>query len=609
MRIDQRLKREDLNSRQICFIECWGSLSHKDSLDTDRVSFNNILNSINEITYLYTASRISKRENKRRMVAGELVAILQADTSLSHPHFKGIPGRLKELLEYKDAWEDLGRSPIEKKRGLIENFFKELTEQLIAYYIPVNIDLLSQELAKTSVPEMQDYAIIVSLCNNIMSFMLTIGIPLRECNLLHSRILLNHVNSFDVRFDSWKEKVQVIEQDFTVRFSMENNKLYDMLTGRGQQTSFNGCTYNTYINNKNKKITHAEIMVRTFSVLAAKEKAEIMLKDSLDVVAYMLGSGNINKHQAFSVTNAAGEVVDVAGYSNEILTNSDRLTLDEFGHFMQAMSSLYSKSSLVSSRKCSAAFRFLRGGLATETSEENRFSAYWSALESLTLGVSSENLDHDDHVNFTTPACMGFDYVVKQLIAIRGICKLLDIRPNLQDGTTVTPGTATLHEIFLYLKDTSFMSYIKHSMQEYPYPLFTIEKFASTCVLARDLGKKIISHEKKVSRHLYRLYILRNAIAHNAESNPYIVFLTANLEHYLRGTINAMFYASTMTDAIDSPESAFQRYLDMHEVALRSLEPTYGIEEKEHNLIKGMIFRGEITPNDELLRDWIKLHN
>ncbi|STZ75030.1 Uncharacterised protein [Klebsiella pneumoniae subsp. ozaenae] len=49
MRIDTRLKRTGLTPRQLFFIECWGSLAHKESIDTDRVSFNNILNAISEI--------------------------------------------------------------------------------------------------------------------------------------------------------------------------------------------------------------------------------------------------------------------------------------------------------------------------------------------------------------------------------------------------------------------------------------------------------------------------------------------------------------------------------------------------------------------------------
>lgn len=49
MRIDVRLRRNGLSPRQLFFIECWGSLAHKESTDTDRVGFNNILNAINEL--------------------------------------------------------------------------------------------------------------------------------------------------------------------------------------------------------------------------------------------------------------------------------------------------------------------------------------------------------------------------------------------------------------------------------------------------------------------------------------------------------------------------------------------------------------------------------
>lgn len=607
MRIDPRLDRTGLNTRQICFIECWGSLSHKDSLDTDRVSFNNILNAINEIEYLYHTPGIAKREKKRKFVAGELVAFLKEDTALQNPIFRGIPDRILHLLDYKAAWNDTGRSPIEKDRGLMENYFIELRNLLIEHYIPINIVLLENELAKTSVPLQDDYATIINLCNNIMSFMLTLGIPLKECNYHYVRTLLNRNHTFSARFNSWKLKVNVKEQQYTVRLLMENNKLYDMLTSATTQTVFNGCSYSNYINAHSKKITAVEIEVTSFSILAAKLQSDNILSDSLDVVAYMLGAGEINKHNAFSVTDATGYITYINDFNNEILTNADRLTLNAFSHFMDSMTTLLQKSSPVSSRKMSAAFRFLRNGIAIKDSEENRFSAYWSALESLTKGVSSENLDHDDHVAHTTPSCMGFDYIIKQLISIRGMSKTLNIKTPL-NGVIVEPENETLYQIYLYLKDPNFITGIRPSFQNYPYAFYTIMKFTELCNDARKMGDKIIKHSDKVKRHLYRLYILRNAIAHNAESNPHIVFLTANLEHYLRGTITAMFYTSTMIETVDSPESAYQRYLDMYEMSVHQLEPTYSREEKEHKEINGNIIKGKIIPNDSLLQDWIKLH-
>lgn len=254
----------------------------------------------------------------------------------------------------------------------------------------------------------------------------------------------------------------------------------------------------------------------------------------------MVGPGVINKHQAFDVTDSSNAVVRIHSFSNAILTNSDRLTLNAFRHFITSMTTLLRKSSPASSRKVRAAFRFLRNGIVVKDSEENRFSAYWSALESLTKGVSSDNLDHDDHVVFPPPSCMGFDYVIKQLISIRGMSKTLDIEVQY-NGVQLAPANLSLQEIYQYIKDPAFLLTLQLSFHDYPYAFYTINKFAQICHNNRILAVKILSHSDKVKRHIFRLYILRNAIAHNAESNPYISCLTDNLEHYLRGTISAIF--------------------------------------------------------------------
>ena len=135
-----------------------------------------------------------------------------------------------------------------------------------------------------------------------------------------------------------------------------------------------------------------------------------------------------------------------------------------------------------------------------------------------------------------------------------------------------------------------------------------LRKFTGLCVQPRELGKKIIRHAEKVERHIYRLYILRNTIVHNAESNPYIQFLTVNLEHYLRGTINAMFYTASMLPVIRSPEEAFQRYLHMYEILVNELEPTFGIPPGEHRSVESLIGQNKITPADSKLKAWLKLH-
>ncbi|MFI7974404.1 hypothetical protein [Serratia marcescens] len=608
MRIDIRLKRTGLNIRQIFFIECWGSLAHKESTDTDRVSFNNILNAINELLSLFPQGNKFKGQDKRRRAAQELLELLKDDVVLADACFENIPAQLRSMLDAKNAWSDKERSPVEKYQGLMESLFTQLKLTLEEHYLPASLQRLRAELGKEGIPSDHDYACIVSLCNNIMSFLLTLGMPLAECSLLYSRILMNDQRNFDDRFASWAEKVNVRSQRFTVSLVMENDKFYDMLQQAGAETVFNGCRYIPFISDKGRRSIRAEIEVVAVSVLSARVKADFVLKDSLDVVAYMLGRGQINTHNAFLVRDGEGNKTEIEGFSNEILINSDRLTLSEFGHFMQAITGLFTKASPESARKVSSAFHFLRNGLSNKTTQENQFTSFWSALEALTLDVSSRQLDHDEHVVFTTPPCMGLDYVVKQLISLRGISRQLKLRLPLQDGSRVIPGEADLDDIYTYLKDGEFIRQFGEALRDYPYASYMLRKFTGLCAQPRELGKKIIRHAEKVELHIYRLYILRNAIVHNAGSSPYIQFLTVNLEHYLRGTINAMFYTASMFPVVRSPEEAFQRYLHMYGMLVNELEPTFGIPPGEHRGVESSIEQNKITPSDPILKAWLKLH-
>ncbi|MBP1039195.1 hypothetical protein J8631_26950 [Serratia fonticola] len=608
MRIDIRLKRTGLNLRQIFFIECWGSLAHKESTDTDRVSFNNILNAINELLSLFPQGNKFKGQDKRRRAAQELLELLKDDVVLADARFENIPAQLSSMLDAKNAWSDKERSPVEKYQGLMESLFTQLKLTLEEHYLSASLQRLRAELDKEGAPTDQDYACIVSLCNNIMSFLLTLGMPLAECSLLYSRILMNDQRNFDDRFASWAEKVNVRSQRYTVSLVMENDKFYDMLQQAGAGTVFNGCRYIPFISNKGRRSIRAEIEVEAVSVLAARVKADFILKDSLDVVAYMLGRGQINTHNAFWVRDEEETATEIPGFSNEILTNSDRLTLSEFGHFMSAITGLFTQASPESASKVSSAFHFLRNGLINKTTHENQFTSFWSALEALTLDVSSGQLDHDEHVVFTTPPCMGLDYVVKQLISLRGIAKQLNLVLHLQDGRIVLPGGIDLEDIYSYLKDSHFTEKFGEALTDYPYASYMLRKFTGLCTQPRELGKKIIRHAEKVELHIYRLYILRNAIVHNAGSSPYIQFLTVNLEHYLRGTINAMFYTASMFPVVRSPEEAFQRYLHMYEMLVKELEPTFGLSSKEHPSVESSIVQNKIIPTDSMLKTWLKLH-
>lgn len=610
MRLDKRLVRDGLTTRQVFFIECWGSLSHKDSIDTDRVSFNNILNALKELMYLYRYKVKYNAVEKRTRAAEELYELLEHDRVLARGAFQGIPAQIKSLIVSKNQLKDSGRSIIEKNYSLMESLITHLVELLETSYIKEALVVLEELLEHGTDPTDDELGDISDISNRIMSFMLTLGMPLSECYLLYQRILLGkNIPEFHDRFNSWKDKISSPMQPYTVTLIMENDRLHEMLLVNNPPVKFNGCTYTPFTTIKNKKATSIEIKTEGISVLSARVRADSILTDSLDVVAYMIGNGDINIHKSFNVADKDGIAIDLQGFENEINVNQDRLTLREFSHFINSIRKLCDNSSDASLKKISSAFHFLRNGVCNR-SKESRFTSFWSALESLTLGVSSkDNIGHDEHVIYSVVPCMGMDYVVKQMVAVRGIIRYLNLYIRDEDGQRIDFVNADLATLYTNLKNANTTRQLLDALAPYPYAKYMLNKLIQLCITPRDLGNKIIRHAEKVTLHIHRLYILRNSIVHNADSSPYIDILTANLEHYLRGVINAMFYTASAIPKIRSPEEAFVRYHFMYDSLVKELEPTYGVtKDSEIKSINNQIGNGGITPSDDKVVEWLKLH-
>lgn len=609
MRIDKQLNKQGCTPRQVFFIECWGNLSHKNSIDTDRVSFNNPLNASNELLFLYQFGDKYKGIDKRARAAEELLELLKKDVVAAQPIFEDIPQTLISLLETKELLRDSGRSPVEKKQKLIQSMVNQLVDSFETYYIEKAIELIEIELNLTSEPSDPDYEKIANLSNGLMSVVLTLGMPISECYLLYKRILLGKNGElFSSRFSSWRSKLCNQPTEYDVKITIESNKLHDMFQSTQQSVTFNGCIYQPVITEKNKKAVEININTIARSVLSARVNAEAILEESLDVVAYMIGRNDINTHSSFTVKDSSGLITNIAKFENEINANTDRLTLSEFSFFMNSMGKIYTQSPSKSLKKISSAFHFLRNGIS-KSSKESRYTSYWSALESLTLGVSSNDLTHDEHVIYSVVPCIGVDYIVKQMALMRDIILSESMIVTDSAGSAIDFNHASLADLYTYFKDGSISSQIESGLVNHPYSAYMFRKLLLLCNNHREMGSKIIKHAEKVTLQIHRLYILRNSIVHNAESSPYIEMLTANLEHYLRGTINAMFYMASTLPRVSSSEEAFIRYHHMFEKMIVDLEPTHGAK---HNKIEGInkqIGEGQIVTSDAVLVKWLKLHS
>ncbi|MGM8417523.1 hypothetical protein ACS6GC_21785 [Enterobacter hormaechei subsp. xiangfangensis] len=609
MRIDRRLSREALTERQLYFIECWANFCHKYSPDTDRVGYSNTLSTIRELLFLYGMEDRFSADKKRLRVATELLELLESDQVLKRETFGGIPDQLMSLLD-REMLPDPTRSAVEKRPRLISSLCVQLAEVTEASYVTEALEMLVQELFTEQPLAEQNAQNIYALTNGIMSVLLTRGMTLTECYLLYNNIFRNmgaEPDGFHDAFHSFRQKLVTPTRNVTVRMFITSEKLHNLLITQGPTLQFNGCVFRPLTEARPRFSLSVDIPVCSMSDASARNMAGQMLRESLDVIAYMAGKGEIKVQKQFTIIREDGET-EVPRFDNEIEANADRLTDEEFARFMVAMDRLFMDTPVVSRKKISSAFRFFRNGIESQV-QESRFTAYWSALESLTLGVAPGTPSHEQHVISVVVPCMVLDYIVKQLFSLRQVLSFIQREPG---HPLRGPDTALLPlgQLYSLLKDADRARELQVDLQRYPYVMYRVRKLAGICASPEKMAHKLEQHAEKVTRHLHRLYLLRNTIVHNAGTSPHIDLLTVNLEHYLRATISALFNIVVIHPSVSTAEEAFTRCQFTAESVFRELNPLHGITEKKAiAVIEKKMNEGMISRSDARLIAWLNAHD
>ena len=116
-----------------------------------------------------------------------------------------------------------------------------------------------------------------------------------------------------------------------------------------------------------------------------------MLRESLNVIVYMVGRGNISMQKQFIIVR--GEVeTEAPRFDNEIEVNADRLTNEEFTGFMFAMDRLFADTPDVSRKKISSrTHRTGRGNTRSNTSAPSGVSCRRMRSQ-VTTGCSVQNV-------------------------------------------------------------------------------------------------------------------------------------------------------------------------------------------------------------------------
>lgn len=610
MRLDSRIQRDGLQTQQLFFIECWSSLTSLHSIDSDRVTYNNALNATNELLELYTHGDKHRAAEKRYHVMSELLDILKSDLCLSDAVFKELANQIRLLCDNKDL-KDQNISPVEKKRYLVTSLLTQFKEKILSSYRTVAITVLREKLFNGEKQDADTLTSIYNTTNLLISTLLTLGMPISECYLLARNYLRERTDTFENQFQPFTQKITEEERSITISLKLISERLYSLIESSGQSFEFKNCRFEHIQSDKNNTVS-VEIIVTAISFSAARQIAESELYRALDVIAYMMGRDEIKidkRYRASTNDNGNEQAKTLPHFDKQLVNASDRLGLDEFSLYIRTMSKLYKNAGIHTVRKVSSAFRFFRNGILTDGTPESRFTAFWSALESLTLGVSTDNLNHDAHVIHSVLPCIGLDYPVKQLFALRGVARALQWSPFIIDGQDVDLKTLNLAELYCHLKSQAIVVELNHRLENFPYAKYRFSQLIVLCQSPYQLGLKIQMHRAKVEMQIHRIYRTRNAIIHNAATPDRLDMLIVNLEHYLRSTLNSMVYMMESAPTISSPEEAFNRYQFQAEQILIELEPSLGVKQKDKEGITKQIANGNVVPKDDLLIKWLKMHS
>lgn len=609
MRLDTRIDRSGLEPQQLFFIECWSSLCCLQSIDSDRVTYNNVLNATEELLELYAHGDKFRAVDKRRHVIQELLDILRTDPCLKNDVYKQVTQQILSICgsdEKKLA--DPNTSPIEKKKALLCSLLNQLSGLVRAKYRDVSVEILRDSLLSGAIDSVEVLSRVYSVTNSLISVLITLGMPTSECFSLVKNYLFSRENPFAVSFESLVLKITQEPFPVKIRLTMTSERLYLLVDEAGGDINFKNCIFSTINNGVNNTI-EVDVEVEAISFSAAKKKSDADLHKALDVIAYMMGRDDIQIHKQYVATNGVdGRSKALRDFDKPLINALDRLSRNEFELYMETMSRLHDQATEKTIRKVSAAFRFFKNGLSEDT-PESRFTAYWSALESLTLDVSEQSLSHDAHVILAVLPCMRLDYPVKQLFALRSVAKLLKWEPFLIDGSSIDIRESNLGDLYSALKHDDFVNDILLRLDSYPYAKYRFGAFLQLCKEKYALAVKIQEHERKVELQLHRLYRTRNAIVHNAATPDRLDMLIVNLEHYLRSTLNAMVYMMDSAPSISSPEEAFNRYHYLSECILAEMDPSVSEKEGNKDGKRKSILNGTVKLNDSRLIEWLCLHS
>ena len=607
MRTDKHLDQAlQLTTRQSFFVSCWFNMVHRSSLDSYRVRVMNPVNVLREMRAMYSPQA---DESDRRRVAEEAMEALRDQPVLHVPgarYAASLPDALVLIAEAmgKASKESpdgsaKGEHGFVKNSGLIHSFINQLELELKDHFLTDSFlwldGALSVDEAGEQPPALAKALLAIErVCRDLLSACLDNGVSLESLFQLYRHMAAEKdphdavapaagiaaAYSFMERLHRVRDELISPPRRFRVIFG---------ISGSSDRASMIAGTYG--------QLTISDVPPALPQLAGGRESKFLApRKQWLWVDAGV--EGRDGRAAGMSAYRSVGEILDLARFQHTgksmeltqeflledggkhlVLTipqhvpNPDNdLPTHKLEEFVQQLNALVGRDGAhaESRDRIFAAFRLYRVGAEAHIFE-NKLVNWWTGTEYLAKGSKAGGGSIGASVEAALAPTLSLMYLPKHLSTYRNMLEHIGVDLPWNGGL-VKAGILTNDQLYRVFKDPAARPLLEAGCGPHPYFWHHLRGFVDNLGSPAKIAAMLRAHEKRVRWQVQRIYRARCDIVHSAHLVVNAALLCANLEYYLRLTLQSMLRSFQEVPTLSGPGEFFERRRYQHDRILAQLE-------------------------------------
>lgn len=602
MRRDKRLpaltQKLGLTETQVFFLNCWFNLVHESSLDSYRVRVMNPESILREFLKMYEPHA---DEGDRKRVAEEAVEILRAHPIFERKEYEIVStgaGLLSEALKGKaektgEKQESEGKGQLFVKNSiLIKSYVSEVVEMLRAHFVADCFAWLAEIFNREAqglltVQQKHDlYPLMRRVTRDLVSAALDSGSSLESLFQHYRGLLKQEATPEDAAQEGDPGNLLAPTYSFMDRFTIlkahliaepQNHKLVFVLNGVSRPQHYpnriddlafspipptplstNSQELKFLQPNQNRLFVTTEVKARDGR--SAGMTAYRRISEILDLVRFEYDKATIVQLRPNFLLQNSEQSRILLSIPRVIPNPDDELPPQRLEEFVAYLNRLVTREEMQPETKerIFSAFRLYRVGADADIFE-NKLINWWTGLEYLAKGGKSGGGPIGPSVEAALVPALSLAYLPKHLSAFRAILKDKGAKLMSAGGDEKVIGYMSITDLYLALRDQANRAVFEAICKDEPYLWLHLEEFIDSISTPQRLLSMIKAHEQRLCWQIQRIYRARCDVVHSARQVVNAGLLCANLEFYLKATLNAMLMAFQGVATLKSPHEFFER--------------------------------------------------